>query len=342
MTETQTQSTAPEHTLLHRVASIPLVADSLESIHHTLSTNPYTRSPYATAQGLSKAAFGYTEPIQKTFAPLLVRAEGLANKGLDVVESRYPYPFKTPTGDIVKDLKGRSDQARDLANKTIDEKVKTPALTVVQGIDQRFAPVLDYFQDAVKKIYSSTGTSESASPTEPPKYQYQRALALSKDLSDQLVKLSAEQINQIKTQNVLVKHATEAAQQVTTVASSSYGAAQEKVHAVSDAMLQELRKVQQSTATLPTQLQSSFNDISVHLTTTISDISSILTSSDPLNEKVHKIRDHVQERVNPLLEATQARAQEILDSLRGKAAENTDAATNGSANGSINGNGAAH
>ena len=136
MAETQTQPAAPELTILNRVASIPLVADSLDTLHQTLSNNPYTRSPYATAQGLSKAALGYTEPIQKTIAPLLVRADGLANKGLDVVESRYPYPFKTPTEDIVKDLKGRSDQARDLANKTIDEKVKSPTLTVVQGIDQ--------------------------------------------------------------------------------------------------------------------------------------------------------------------------------------------------------------
>ena len=117
-------------------------------------------------------------------------------------------------------------------------------------VRQRFAPVVDYFQDTVKKIHSATGTPESASPTEPPKYQYQRAYALSVDLSDQLLKLSAEQINQIKTQNVLVKRATEAAQQVTAVASTSYGAAQEKVHAVSDAMLQELAKVQVCTAPL--------------------------------------------------------------------------------------------
>lgn len=136
MAETQTQPAAPELTVLHRVASIPLVADSLDVVHQTLSTNPYTRSPYATAQGLSKAALGYTEPLQKTIAPLLVRADGLANKGLDVVESRYPYAFKTPTEDIVKDLRGRSDQARDIANKTIDERVRTPALNVAQGIDQ--------------------------------------------------------------------------------------------------------------------------------------------------------------------------------------------------------------
>lgn len=136
MAETQTQPASPEITILNRVASIPLVADSLGAVHQTLSTNPYTRSPYATAQGLSKAALGYTEPLQKTIAPLLVRADGLANKGFDAVESRYPYPFKTPTEDIVKDLKGRSDQARDIANKTIDEKVRTPAMNVAQGIDQ--------------------------------------------------------------------------------------------------------------------------------------------------------------------------------------------------------------
>lgn len=57
---------------------------------------------------------------------------------------------------------------------------------------------------------------------------------------------STEQINQIKTQNVYVQRATEAAHNVSEVASNSYGAAQEKVQAVSDVMLQELQKVQVS------------------------------------------------------------------------------------------------
>lgn len=137
-TETHEQSpaAAPELTVLYRVAAIPLVAASLDTIHNTLSNNPYTRSPYATAQGLSKAALGYTEPLQKTIAPLIVRADGLANKGLDVVESRYPYPFKTPTEEIVKDIKERGDQARDAANKTLHENITSPALNVAQGIDQ--------------------------------------------------------------------------------------------------------------------------------------------------------------------------------------------------------------
>lgn len=114
--------------------------------------------------------------------------------------------------------------------------------------------MVDYIQVAVKKIGSTTGTPESGSPTEEkeqPKYQYQRAFALSKDLSDQLRTFSAEQINQITTQNALVKRATEAAQQVSAVASTSYGAAQERVHAMSDVMLQELQKVQVSLLPFP-------------------------------------------------------------------------------------------
>lgn len=105
--------------------------------------------------------------------------------------------------------------------------------------------MVDYFAAAVKQVHSTTGSPEPvASSSEPPKFQYQRAYALSKDLTDQLYTFSTEQINTIKTQNVYVHRASEAAQRVSAVASSSYGAAQEKVHAVSDAMLQELQRVQ--------------------------------------------------------------------------------------------------
>ena len=136
-TETeQAPPTSPELTIFTRVGSIPLVADSLTTINSALLNNAYTRSPYETATGLSKTALSYTEPIQKRLAPLLTRADGLANKGLDVVESRIPYAFHTPTEDIIKDLKANSDHAKDVASKTIDERVRTPALNIAQGIDQ--------------------------------------------------------------------------------------------------------------------------------------------------------------------------------------------------------------
>ena len=72
-TETKTQAQAPEITIFGRIGSIPLVASSIDVVHSTLSTNAYTRGSYATATGLSKAVYGWTEPVQKTLAPLIVR-----------------------------------------------------------------------------------------------------------------------------------------------------------------------------------------------------------------------------------------------------------------------------
>lgn len=108
--------------------------------------------------------------------------------------------------------------------------------------------MIDYFEVAVNKIHSTTGSTTSSPEQKPigetPQFQYQRVFALSKDLSDQLLSFSSEQINQIKAQNAYVQSAVAAAQRVSEVASTSYGAAQEKVQAVSDVMLQELQKVQ--------------------------------------------------------------------------------------------------
>ncbi|EIW54800.1 lipid droplet-associated perilipin protein [Trametes versicolor FP-101664 SS1] len=320
-TETHEATPAqPELTILSRVGSIPLVADSLSTIHSTLTNNAYTRSPYATAQGLTQSALSYTEPIQKRLAPILTKADGLANKGLDAVESRYPYPFQTPTEDIIKDLKGHSDHAKDVANKTLDDKVRTPAYQVAQGIDQRFAPIVDYFAVAVNKFHSN-GTEDK--PTESPEaqFQYQRAYFLTKDLRDQLYTYSTEQINQIKTQSVLVQRASATASSLSELASSSYGAAQSRVHSLSDTMVAELQKVQASTAALPATLQASFHDVSANLTSTINELSAILTSPEPVPEKVQKVRDTVQQRVQPILDTATARVQEVLGALKARVSE---------------------
>ncbi|KAL6300936.1 lipid droplet-associated perilipin protein [Sparassis latifolia] len=334
---TQTESKAPpEITIISRVASIPLIEDTLGAIHTTLTNNTYTRQTYTTAQGVSKYALSYAEPLQKTFSPLIVRADGLANKTLDAVESRYPYPFKTHAGDLVKDLRGKSDEAYNVANKTIDERVKTPAYNVAQGIDQRIAPIVDYFEVAVNKISpNGTPTEHQSSETQ---FQYQRALAISKDLGGHLYVYSTEHINQLKEQNALVQRAAETAHNISVVATSSLGAAHARVHTLSDTMLVELQKIQTSTSQLPSTFQTSFHDISTHLAAIINDLTAILTSQDPVQEKVHKVRDTVQEGVQPLLEAATTRVQEILGAIKAGTAEKANGSgSNGSA--AVNGNG---
>ena len=76
-TETQQAPGTPELTILTRVGSIPLIAESLNTINSTLLSNPYIRPTYTTATEISKRALSYTEPVQQRLAPILTRADGL-------------------------------------------------------------------------------------------------------------------------------------------------------------------------------------------------------------------------------------------------------------------------
>lgn len=319
-TETQSAPAAPidapatpELTVLNRVASIPLVNDSLSAVHASLLSNPLTRSPYNTAQAISSTALRYSEPITSKLAPIIVRADGYANKGLDVVESRYPYPFTVQSEDIINALKERSDSARAVANKTLDERVRSPAYSAAQGIDQRLTPVVDF-------LVSRLGTTQEgdASQTES-QYQYQRAYALSRDLKDQILGYSNTQLQQLQNSSALVQRAIETAKSIQDLASSGVVAAQTKVSTLSETMVTELQKVQAATAALPTNLQASFKPVQEKISGTISELSDVIKSDVPVNEKVTKVRATVQDSVTPVLETAAARLQDAIRNLTTRA-----------------------
>ncbi|KAF8633132.1 hypothetical protein AX17_004633 [Amanita inopinata Kibby_2008] len=348
-TQTQTstqQQNVPEFTVLHRVVSIPMISSSLATLNDALSSNSFTRQPYTTAKGFSSTAYKYTETLQIRLAPLIQRADGYANKAVDAVESRYPYPFKAKPEEVASLVRERRQSAAHYvqgrmneANKAIDEKIKAPAYTVAQGIDQQFAPIVDYFEVAVTRL-NADGTSTPPPPPET-KYQYQRALALSKTLKDNIYVYSNEQIKQMQAQSVLVQRAIDTAHAITHVASSSIVTAQNRIHNLSDTMLLELQKLQSSTASLsaslqtsaastlhdstsqiqsriPPQIQQAYNDIATRLSSTVSELSSIITTKDlPLQEKVGRVGKEVREQVSPLLETIRKSVSEIL--ARGKA-----------------------
>ncbi|KAK2461147.1 hypothetical protein APHAL10511_006674 [Amanita phalloides] len=337
-TETQTSTQhVPGLTILHRVASIPLVSSSLETINDALSSNAFTRQPYSTAKGLSTTAYKYTEPLQMRLAPLIERADDYANKAVDAVESRYPYPFKAKPEDVASLVRESHQNAMNVANKAIDERIKSPAKSMAEGIDQQFAPIVDYFEVAVTKLNSENGTHATHPEI---KYQYQRALALSKALKDNIYVYSNEHFKQLQAQSAIVHRATETAQAITQLASSSITNAQKRIHELADTMLQELQKLQSSTASLsaslqstasstlhestsqiqariPPQIHQAYNDISSQLSSAVSELSSILTTKDlPLQEKVTRVGQEVREQINPLLETIRKSLSDVL--ARGK------------------------
>ncbi|KAF8190887.1 lipid droplet-associated perilipin protein [Pholiota molesta] len=329
------QTQAPEVTVLSRVASIPMISSSLNTINEALSSNTYTRSPYAHAKELSSSAYKFTEPLQVKLAPLIVRADGYANKAVDAVESRYPYPFKAQPEEVATLVRERkesttnyvSERVNDV-NKAIDANVKTPALNVAHDIDQRFAPIVDYFAGAVNRLNSS-----EAGPSTPPdaQYQYQRALALSKTLRENLYEYSNEQLKQLQAQSVIAQKASETAHSISAVASSSFVNAQTRIHGLSDTMLAELQRLQTSTTELSAslqntlqssaaqvqsqvpQIQQSYADLTGAISSTVNELSSIITTKDlPLQDKVTRVSKEVQDRVQPLLDAVRKGVSEVL------------------------------
>jgi len=138
-TQTQTattdQTNPPEIKIFARVASIPMVSSSLESINYVLTSNILTRQPYAHAKVFSNTAYRLTEPLQVRLAPLIVRADGFANKAVDVVESRYPYPFHIQPKEVATYVIERKDNTINGVGKVIGDNVTTPAINVAQGID---------------------------------------------------------------------------------------------------------------------------------------------------------------------------------------------------------------
>ncbi len=123
-TTTEAAQVPPSITVISRVASIPLVSLSLETIDQRLSSNVFSRSLYPAAKGLSSTAYKYTEPIQTRLAPLIIRADGFANKAVDVVEARYPYPFTVKPEEVTEYVRERRQSATDLIHHSIDDVAK--------------------------------------------------------------------------------------------------------------------------------------------------------------------------------------------------------------------------
>ncbi|KAJ7696442.1 hypothetical protein B0H17DRAFT_929303 [Mycena rosella] len=296
-------STAPELTILTRVASIPIIAYSIQQLNSTLSNNPYTSFPYSTTQRLSSSAYKYSEPLQVRLAPLIKSADGYANAAVDAVQSKYPYPFEAKPEEVATYVRERRQSAVDYvaqgrlnANKTIDEKVRTPAITVACEIDQSFTPIVDYLEStAVTRLHTNSAPADT-------QYQYQRVYVLSKNVTGQLYDYS--------NQTLIVQRASQTADSITALASS----ANSRIHALSDSLLAELQRLQSSLVATGASVHHSTTAASHELGDTITALRTIVLTRDlPLNEKVARVGAEVQGRVRPLLDVLGARTPPVAE-----------------------------
>ncbi|KAL1698687.1 hypothetical protein EV121DRAFT_284610 [Schizophyllum commune] len=291
---------AGEFTIFQRVYGIPLVAAALDKLHETLSTNVLTARPYAAAQGLAVVAYQCWQPVLKPLAPLIARVDVLANTILDLAETRFPYLLDATPEDMMDVLHDTRATFVNDARTRLDEGIKRPALHLAEGIDERLAPFLDYYEDHIEplgdKSARSTRPNEHIEVHET-QYQYQRALSLLKALIERIASLPSDQWQQ--TSFLLQRSVIQ-------------------VQELSDAMLAQLHALQHTVSALATSMQRSVTAAQKQLTitlveaanalsATIADLKTTLTSEElTTGARIDRVADLATSRINPLLERSDA------------------------------------
>ncbi|PVG01417.1 hypothetical protein CPB86DRAFT_795099 [Serendipita vermifera] len=367
---TDTQTAPPPITFHTRVLSIPLVSSSLETIHSTLSTSPYTKRAYETSSSIAHSAFDtatrVTAPVYPRVLPVITAADGYANKGLDTLQTRFPYPFESTPEKVYSDLRKAPEDARSVAYKTLDERIKTPAYGLAKGVDSRLAPLVDILESVLTKLHaapehsaspSSSTSDASTSTTE--KAQVTRAKELVFGARDHIVVLTTEQAKALRDQNVYIQRAAEKAEAINATLTSQYHnvsagisaykgkgvelgkEAQAKVYDLSHALVAELEKIQSTTASLPAQIQTTFKPLTDKIGSALTDMKAVLTSQEEgvgVSEKASRVGAIIKERVGPIVEEGRTICVSAIDKFVAKKDEAAAAATDTStANGLPNG-----
>lgn len=114
MAETQTApstSEVPKFKIVERLDGVPAIHDSVAYAQSWINAYSLTSSVYQTALNVANKSYEIATPVLTRTKPLLESADGLAVATFDRAEATFPYPFKTPTQDliVVKQAKGIYD-----------------------------------------------------------------------------------------------------------------------------------------------------------------------------------------------------------------------------------------
>ncbi|KAF8499518.1 hypothetical protein JB92DRAFT_3124838 [Gautieria morchelliformis] len=306
-TQTENQSTPSytSYTSLLRVSHIPIVECGISSLHSKLSTTPLLRTPYTLSLSVSSTLTPYLQSASShfPFAPFLSYGDRAANKGLDIAQEKWPYPFESQPEQVWSDVRS-----------VADSRVVKPAYGMAKSMDQSLTPLVDSFSFVVKKIDAdadSKAKSDSTADADD-EYQVQRAYALLRVLKDDIVSTPGDD------QNALVKniHATltsftqQSSALLAAVRSRSEGAAS-RVNVLAQAVLSELEKLAPLVSSVTSKTSCTLRD-------TTSNLRTILSSDDPLGQKIPKVGTAVQAGVKDVVEDIVEKVRAILEEIRHK------------------------
>ncbi|KAF9153086.1 Dynein light chain 1, cytoplasmic [Linnemannia schmuckeri] len=140
---------APTSGFIARVSSLPLIHDSVSTLHSYAKDNKYSRYALDTAGSAVETVSKYTEPYSTRLQPAISKVDQIATKSLDVFETTFPIVTK-PTSEIVTKVKQpyvyveeSSKNAYTQIQSTIDTRVTAPVKAVTNNIATTAASTRD-------------------------------------------------------------------------------------------------------------------------------------------------------------------------------------------------------
>lgn len=132
-----------QQTFINRVAAIPVVSETIETIDKTLAGNSYTAGVYGKASNLATSAYQTVEPTIQKFGPQLATVDTYANKGLDAVQARVPGLFEVKTEDVYNTARKPADQAYAVGK------------TYHDAAHARLSPIAEQFQTQLQNVQAT-------------------------------------------------------------------------------------------------------------------------------------------------------------------------------------------
>ncbi|KAI1310204.1 hypothetical protein EDD11_003882 [Mortierella claussenii] len=152
--EKETEEVVAQAGFIARVSSLPLIHDSVSTLHSIAKDNKYSRYALDTAGSAVETVSKYTEGYQKTLQPHITKVDQIASKSLDLLETTFPIVTK-PTSEIVDQVKKpivyveeSSKNAYTQIQSTIDARVTIPVKTVTSNIATTAASTRDQITTA--------------------------------------------------------------------------------------------------------------------------------------------------------------------------------------------------
>ncbi|KAH8922745.1 hypothetical protein BT69DRAFT_1350632 [Atractiella rhizophila] len=125
-TETQQpQGDVPQFTIIQRVSDIPLIHSSIIQTHSLLNSYPLSKKVYDTTCIYSQAAYERSLPVQKRLHGQIKAVDEYLNSGLDYVQRKYPYPFETPTEEVIARARQPADNAVHYTQARLNATLET-------------------------------------------------------------------------------------------------------------------------------------------------------------------------------------------------------------------------